>query len=58
MVCMIVGLNELCCETLLKNPSIVPKAWSISPTKERDFENEVSAVVCIYSKAKFFVVMN
>ena len=45
-------------EKLLKNPSIVPKAWNVSQVKEGNFENKVSAVVCVYSEAKLCVVMN
>ena len=27
--------------------SIIPRAWSISQAKDEDFENKVSAVVCL-----------
>ena len=29
----------------------MPKVWSVSQAKEVNFENEISAVVCVYSKA-------
>ena len=45
-------------EKLLKNPPIMPKAWSVSEAKEGNFENEDSAVVCVYRKAKIYVVMD
>ena len=51
-------LNKPCCRKLLKNTSIVPKAWSISQTEKGNFKNEVSAVLCVYNKAKLCVVMN
>ena len=45
-------------EKLLKNLSIVPKAWRVSLVKEGNFENEVSVVVRVYSEAKLCVVKN
>ena len=43
---------------MLKDPSIVPRAWSISQTEKWNLENEVSAVVYVCSKEKLYVVMN
>ena len=54
---MIVNRTNFVVEDLLKNTSIVSRAWSISQAKEEDFGNEVSAVACVYSNAKFCVVM-
>ena len=52
IVCIIVNRMNFVVEYLLKNKLIVSRVWSISQTKEEDFENEVSAVVCVYSKAR------
>ena len=43
---------------IVKDTSIVPRAWSVSQTEKEDFGNEVSDVVCVYSEAKLCVVMN
>ena len=57
IVCIIVNRMNFVVEYLLKNNLIVSRVWSISQAKEEDFENEVSAVVCVYSKARLWVMM-
>ena len=45
MMFALILMDEPCCTKLIKDPSIEPKAWSISQMKEGDFVNEVSAVL-------------
>ena len=55
---MIVNQRNFVVEKLLKDPSIIPRVWSISQTEKGNLKNEISAVVCVYSKAKLCVVMD
>ena len=54
-------MNEPYCRKLIKDPSIEPKAWSISREKEGDFVNEVSTVLCLQQSktcSMLFVLRN